>query len=238
MTSGALAVIPARGGSKRIPRKNIRHMSGRPLIVWVIEVALSSGQFSEVIVSTDDQEISKIATEAGASVPFTRPSRLANDTATTGEVMAHAVEFMSNNGLARADVCCLYPSAIFIHPEDLTRSRELLHVANQQDGLQYVMSVVEFPHPIQRALRIGPDDVVDPVDPQFSSTRTQDLEPRLHDAGQFYWGAAEAWLKMQDIVSSAKAYPMPRGRVVDIDTEDDWLFAERIHSSNQKRPKG
>ena len=100
------------------------------------------------------------------------------------------------------------------------------------------MSVVEYPHPIQRALRMGPDDVLESIDPRSALTRTQDLEPRFHDAGQFYWGAAAAWLKMQDVFGSARGYRMPHGQVVDIDTEDDWLFAERIHSSIQERPKG
>ena len=234
MANDALAVIPARGGSKRIPRKNIRLMSGRPLITWTIETALASGAFAEVIVSTDDPEIAQIAESAGASVPFIRPDELANDTATTGAVMAHAVEFMTHAGFAGDDVCCLYPSAIFITGEDLIRSRELLGSTHQDP--QYVMSVVEYPHPIQRALRIREDGIAAPVSPESALTRTQDLDPHFHDAGQFYWGKAEAWQQMLPVFGSAKAYELPSASVVDIDTEADWRLAERIHAGISEEP--
>jgi len=200
-------------------------MSGRPLIAWTIETALDSGEFSEVIVSTDDPEIAEIAKSEGASVPFTRPSHLANDTATTGEVMAHAVDFMMNNGFAGTDVCCLYPSAIFVTIQDLARSRELL----LGDHL-YVMSVIEYSHPVQRALFFGSDDVLTPVYPEFAFTRTQDLEPRFHDAGQFYWGRTVAWSQTLPAFGNARAYKLSGGFVVDIDTEEDWNFAERLHA--------
>ena len=233
MASGALAVIPARGGSKRIPRKNIRPMSGKPLIQWTIETALNSNVFSDVMVSTDDAEIAEIARAAGASIPLLRPAELAEDSTTTGEVMAHAVEFMMNNGFVGSDVCCLYPSAIFITGDDLVRSRELLGPEDH-----YVMSVVEYPHPIQRALRIGSDDVLTPVDPETALLRTQDLDPRFHDAGQFYWGKARAWAHMQTVWNSVKGYRLPAGSVVDIDTEADWLLAERIHAAMRKTSNG
>lgn len=233
MASGALAVIPARGGSKRIPRKNIRPMSGKPLIQWTIETALNSSVFSDVMVSTDDAEIAEIARAAGASIPLLRPAELAEDFTTTGEVMAHAVEFMMNNGFVGSDVCCLYPSAIFITGDDLVRSWELL---GHED--QYVMSVVEYPHPIQRALRMGSDDVLTPVDPETALLRTQDLEPRFHDAGQFYWGKARAWVNMQPVWNSVRGYRLPAGSVVDIDTEADWLLAERIHAAMRKTSNG
>ena len=229
MSANTLAVIPARGGSKRIPRKNIRLMSGRPLIAWTIETAVSSGIFSEVIVSTDDPEIAHIAEAEGASVPFIRPDELANDTATTGAVMAHAVEFMTNAGFAGDDVCCLYPSAIFVTGEDLIRARELLGGA--QEDPQYVMSVVEYPHPIQRALRIDEAGTATAVSPQFALTRTQDLEQHFHDAGQFYWGRTQAWRQMRPVVESVRAYMLASGAVVDIDTEADWVLAERIHAA-------
>ena len=226
MNRPPIAVIPARGGSKRIPRKNIRLMAGKPLIQWTIETALDSGAFADVIVSTEDAEIAEIARAAGAGTPFTRPAELAEDFTSTGEVMAHAVEFMSNTGFSGSDVCCLYPSAIFITSQDLIRSRELLGLENQ-----YVMSVVEYPHPIQRALRIASDDLLTPVDPEAALVRTQDLEPRFHDAGQFYWGKAYAWSQMQPVWNLVKGYRLPAGSVVDIDTEADWVLAERIHAT-------
>lgn len=225
----ALAVIPARGGSKRIPRKNIRLMSGRPLISWTIETALTSGAFTDVIVSTDDAEIAQIAEAAGATVPFVRPDELANDTATTGAVMAHAVEFMTKAGFTGEDVCCLYPSAIFVTGEDLIRSRELLGSAHEDP--QYVMTVVEYPHPVQRALRIDEAGTATAVSPQFALTRTQDLEQHFHDAGQFYWGKTQAWRQMRPVVESVRAYVLASGAVVDIDTEADWVLAERIHAA-------
>jgi N-acylneuraminate cytidylyltransferase len=234
MSANALAVIPARGGSKRIPRKNIRLLSGRPLIAWTIETAVSSGLFSEVIVSTDDPEIAQIAESAGAAVPFIRPVELANDTATTGAVVAHAVEFMTDAGFAGDDVCCLYPSAIFVTGEDLIRARALLD--DNAAHRQYVMSVVEYPHPIQRALSIGEDGAATPVSPEYALTRTQDLESRFHDAGQFYWGKAEAWQEMRPVLESVTAYVLPHGSVVDIDTEADWLLAERIHTAIREEP--
>lgn len=229
MARDALAVIPARGGSKRVPRKNIRSMSGRPMIAWSIETALRSEQFCEVVVSTDDPEIAEVSLSAGASVPFLRPGDLASDTATTGEVMAHAVEFMVGNGFPGTDVCCLYPAAIFVTGEDLIAARQLLGSGDEHE--HYVMSVVEYAHPIQRALRVGPDNTAQPIDPEHMFTRTQDLEPRWHDAGQFYWGKAHAWCRMDPVLEGIKAYVLPQGSVVDIDTEDDWVLAERIHSA-------
>ena len=234
MEPSALAVIPARGGSKRIPRKNIRPMSGRPLIDWTIETALTSGAFTEVIVSTDDLEIAQIAESAGASVPFIRPDELANDTVTTGAVMAHAVEFMTNAGFTGEDVCCLYPSAIFVTAGDLNRARERL--GTPPEGSQYVMTVVEYPHAIQRALRITEDEMATPVSPEFALKRTQDLDRRFHDAGQFYWGKADAWRQLRPVLDSVKAYVLPQGSVVDIDTEDDWLLAEWIHAAIRRQP--
>jgi len=211
------------------PRKDNPIESGRPLIVWSIEIAVSSGIFSDVIVSTDDPEIAQIAEAEGASVPFIRPDELANDTATTGEVIAHAVEFMTNAGFAGDNVCCLYPSAIFVTGEDLIRARELLGSGHEDP--QYVMSVVEYPHPIQRALRMDESGTAAPVSPEFVFTRTQDLEPHFHDAGQFYWGKTQAWRQMRPVVESVRAYVLASGAVVDIDTEADWVLAERIHAA-------
>ena len=229
MRRDAIAVIPARGGSQRIPRKNIRPISGRPLIEWTIEMAGASGIFSEVVVSTDDEEIAQIATAAGALVPFVRPAELASDTASTQAVMSHAVTALKDQGFRNSDVCCIYPGAIFVSGEDLAAARELLGESSGDD--HYVMSVVAYPHPIQRALRIDSQDFITPINSDVVQSRTQDLEPRWHDAGQFYWGKADAWQKMEPVLASAKAYVLSSSSVVDIDTEDDWLLAERLHAA-------
>lgn len=223
----ALAVIPARGGSKRIPRKNVRDMSGRPLISWAIDIALASGQFDEVVVSTDDDEIATIAESSGASVPFRRPASLADDHASTASVIAHAASHMRERGLVADLVCCLYPAAIFVTTDDLVGARQLLEAATRP----YAAAVVPYPHPIQRALQLGTEGELTPVDPEGLAKRTQDLPARWHDAGQFYWGRASAWLAGQPILPNAVGYPLAVGAVVDIDTEDDWLLAERLHGA-------
>lgn len=222
----SLAVIPARGGSKRIPRKNIRPMNGRPLIAWAIETALASGEFSDVVVSTDDDEIAEIARALGASVPFMRPADLSDDNASTVSVVAHAVVHLHGLGHEFGHVCCIYPAAILVTADDLRGAREVL-LASSQD---YASTVVRFGHPIQRALALGADGALQFVDPEAAAQRTQDLPPRWHDAGQFYWGRADAWLNTTPILPNAVGYELPSHRAVDIDTEDDWLRAERLHA--------
>ncbi|MDP1878025.1 MAG: pseudaminic acid cytidylyltransferase [Actinomycetota bacterium] len=221
-----LAVIPARGGSKRIPRKNIRAMSGRPLMAWAIETALASGEFDEVTVSTDDDEIARIAESIGATVPFRRPAALADDHASTASVIAHATSEMRRQGLAPDLVCCLYPAAIFVTADDLAGARRLLETSTRP----YAAAVVRYSHPIQRALALDEGGELTPVDPEGLAMRTQDLPSRWHDAGQFYWGRTDAWVAGQPILPNAVGYPLAEGSVVDIDTEEDWRVAERLHS--------
>ena len=218
-----LAVIPARGGSKRIPRKNIRPFGGRPMIAWSIDAALRSGCFDHVVVSTDDAEIAEVARAEGAGVPFLRPAELSDDHTATIPVIAHAVQWHVDAGLAPAQVCCLYATAPFVEPADLQRGQALL----DSSGAQYVFSVTSYASPIQRALRVGADGRVSMFDPAQFNTRSQDLEEAFHDAGQFYWGRAEAWLQGVRIFSpEAVAVMLPRHRVQDIDTTEDWTRAE------------
>lgn len=223
----AVAIIPARGGSKRIPRKNVRPISGRPLIAWAIDSALQSGEFEKVIVSTDDDEIADIALACGADVPFRRPIELADDFTPTIPVIAHAIETLRAQDLVVDEVCCIYPGAIFVTPTDLTRARQLLHAVPDAD---YVMAVVEYAHPIQRALAIAPSGLTIPVAAEHKLTRTQDLPPRYFDAGQFYWGHARAWIEAIPVHERAAAYVLKRSQAVDIDTNDDWFLAERLHA--------
>ncbi|MAA74152.1 MAG: pseudaminic acid cytidylyltransferase [Salinisphaeraceae bacterium] len=221
-----LAVIPARGGSKRIPRKNIRNFCGKPIIVWVIELAKQSELFDRVIVSTDDVEIAEVAASAGADVPFIRPASLANDHAATVPVIAHAIQWMNDNATTPTEVCCLYPTAALIRQGDLHTAKRLL--ADSEDA-NYVVPVTRFPYPIQRALQINRHGRAELLHPVTFSARTQDLQTAYHDAGQFYWGRASAWAQESSVFGDKSvALELPRSRVVDIDDEEDWVIAEAM----------
>ena len=225
----SVAVLPARGGSKRIPRKNVRVMNGRPLIAWAIEGALASSAFDAVVVSTDDPEIADVSRAAGALVPFERPAHLADDHASTGSVIAHAVgELRAQGTLSAADdlLCCVYPAAIGVRPEDFARGRALLVAGD----VPYVTTVVRYAHPIQRAMDIDARGRIQLIDPSASSQRTQDLPPRWHDAGQFYWGRVGAWSAGLPIFPNSLALELAAAEVLDIDTEDDWRRAEGLHA--------
>ena len=230
-----IAVIPARGGSKRIPRKNIKPFCGKPMISWSIEAALASECFDQIIVSTDDAEIASVAKALGAQTPFTRPAELSSDFATTGAVMKHAVEWLGRATHVALDaVCCIYATAPFVRPSDLRSGLDLLMGANAD----YAFSVTTFEYPIQRALRIGVDDRLQMIRPEHYQTRSQDLEVALHDAGQFYWGSSEAWLHEHPIFSSASVpLVLPRYRVQDIDTEEDWIQAELLFRHLKERER-
>ena len=227
----ALAVIPARGGSKRIHRKNIRFMSGLPLIQWAIRTALDSRQFDRVIVSTDDPEIAAIALEGGAEVPFTRSQGLADDYASTVSVVADAIIQVGGEHQF-AYTCCIYPTGIFATIEDLNQGRLLL---DANPNAHYVAPVVRYGHPIQRALEIDEQGKISFVDETQSLRRTQDLPPRFHDAGQFYMGRTESWLNGVSILSNAMGFEMPSWRAVDIDSEEDWIRAQAIHRTQLGR---
>ena len=221
-----VAVIPARGGSKRIPRKNIRPFCGRPMIGWPIEAAKASGCVDRIIVSTDDPEIAEVGHGFGADAPFVRPPELADDFAPTVAVIAHAVRWLDADGPSPDEVCCIYPTAPLLEPDDLTAALNLL----MQGSMDYVFPVTAFPSPIARALRLsGTDNRVSMFRPEHLMTRSQDLEPAYHDAGQFYWGRAEAWREERPVYGPrSAALIIPRTRVQDIDTPDDWDMAEAM----------
>ncbi|MGN6580957.1 MAG: pseudaminic acid cytidylyltransferase [Bordetella sp.] len=222
-----IAVIPARGGSKRIPRKNIRDFCGKPMIGYAIEAAAQSGLFEHIVVSTDDQEIAKLAIELKAEVPFVRPAELSDDHTPTVPVVAHAIRECAALGWAVNYVCCIYPAVPFLQPQDLKSAFELFG----QSDADFCFPVTEFPSAIQRALRRAQDGRMAPMNPEYELTRTQDLEPAYHDAGQFYWGSARSWQEKQRVHSNAVGHLMPSWRVVDIDTLDDWLRAEALHQA-------
>ena len=221
-----IAIIPARGGSKRIPRKNIKQFHGLPMIVYAIRAALNSGAFDRVVVSSDDAEIIHIAQEFGADVPFIRPIELADDHTPTVPVIAHAIEACRLLGWDVEEVCCIYPGVPFISEDDIRNAYHQL----QSSGAHYVFPVTVFASPIQRALRRLPDGSVKSFQPEYATTRTQDLELGFFDVGQFYWGKTEAWLQGLNIHLNGNTFVIPEWRVVDIDTLDDWKRAELIYS--------
>nr|WP_298096647.1 pseudaminic acid cytidylyltransferase [uncultured Shinella sp.] len=218
-----LAVIPARGGSKRTPRKNVRPFAGRPMIAWPIEAAISSGVFDAVVVSTDDEEIAATAEACGATVPFRRPVHLSDDHTPTRPVIRHAIEAVEASGATVEQVCCLYATTPFITADDLVAGLKALETS--ANG--FSVSVTHYAHPIQRALRLCADGTTLPLDEAKLATRSQDLEEMVHDAGSFYWGTRGAFMSERSILASGSAaVVLPTWRVCDIDTEDDWTRAE------------
>ena len=223
-----IAVIPARGGSKRIPRKNIRLFDGKPIITYSIQAAQNTGLFREIVVSTDDEEIANVARSAGASVPFLRPANLADDYTGTDAVTAHAVDWFVKAGRKPSHACCIYATSPFLTSATITRGYEALIAS----GKDFAFAVTSFPYPVQRALRVMPDGSVEMMDPRYRQTRSQDLEEAYHDAGQFYWGRAEAYLAgIQSFSSKAVAVVLPRHLVQDIDTLEDWRRAEFMYQA-------
>jgi pseudaminic acid cytidylyltransferase len=220
-----IAVIPARGGSQRIPRKNIRAFCGQPMLAWPIQTALASGCFDRVVVSTDDTEIAEVARAYGAQVPFLRPPSLSDHHTPTRPVINHAIEEVTRLWGAVAQVCCLYATAPLVRAADLRLGLDRLMTSH----MDFAFTVTSYPFPIQRALRLLPQGGVSMFHSEHAGTRSQDLEPSYHDAGQFYWGHARAFLRGLDMYSD-RSVPivLPRYRVQDIDTIEDWERAEQI----------
>lgn len=219
-----IAIIPARGGSKRIPRKNIKDFCGKPMIAWAIGTALESNLFDRILVSTEDVEIAELAKNYGAQIPFLRPHDLADDLTPTVPVIAHAVKVCRDLGWMVDYVCCIYPCVPFLQKNDLSMA---LNIAQSQDA-DFVYPVTEYVHPIQRAMRRLPSGTMQFLSPEYELTRTQDLEKTYHDAGQFYWGKSSAWLAHKRMHTEGLGIPIPNWRVVDIDSADDWQRAEHI----------
>jgi pseudaminic acid cytidylyltransferase len=218
-----IAVIPARGGSKRIPRKNIKTFNGKPMIAWSIEAAKSSGLFERIIVSTDDAEIAEVSKQFGAEVPFTRPAELSNDFAATTEVIAHAAQWAIDQALDLESVCCIYATAPFVQVGDIKRGCEAL----DSGDWDYAFTVTDFAAPIFRSFKQTEQGGLEMFFPEYFGTRSQDLPVALHDAGQFYWGRPEAWMQGKRIFDDrSKPIVIPRWRVQDIDTLEDWDRAE------------
>lgn len=225
-----IAIIPARGGSKRIPRKNLRDFCGQPIIAYSIQTALRSGLFAHVVVSTDDAEIAALAVRYGAEVPFVRPTELADDHASTAAVMQHAVKACRVLGWDFRHLCCLYATAPFAQMTDLQAGLALLGMPVAGAVVEYAFSATSFAFPVQRAIRLDTNGAVEPVWPENMPKRSQELEPLFHDAGQFYWGLAGAFETLLPVFAEhSRALLLPRHRVQDIDDEDDWVRAEWLY---------
>ena len=220
-----IAIIPARGGSKRIPRKNIKSFCGKPMIEFAIEAAQKSELFNHVVVSTDDEEIANIARRCGAETPFIRPIELADDKTPTVPVVAHAIKACLDNEWIVEYACCIYPCVPLLQPNDLIDAFNLL----LKMDANFVYPVTEYAHPIQRAMSKLPSGQMQFINPEYELTRTQDLERSYHDSGQFYWGKASAWLQHKKMHTDGFGMPIPNWRVVDIDSMDDWKRAENIY---------
>jgi N-acylneuraminate cytidylyltransferase len=228
-----VAIIPARGGSKRIPGKNIRAFAGKPIIAYAIDCARASGLFERVLVSTDDARIAQAARGLGAEAPFLRPPALSDDHADTRSVIAHALGFLAAEGTPVSAACCIYATAAFVDPADLRRGLELLEAGD----LDFVFSAASFPAPVQRGFTADAQGGVRMLFPEHAGTRSQDLPEVLHDAAQFYWGRPSAWLGTAPIFGARSAVVrIPRWRVQDIDTEEDWIQAEAMMSVLRGRP--
>lgn len=229
-----LAVIPARGGSKRIPRKNVKPFAGKPMIGYAIAAAQDSGAFDRIIVSTDDAEIAEVARAAGAEVPFMRPEELSNDHAGTIPVIQHAIRTLAEAGWSADLVCCIYPGVPLLDAKHLRDALALL----QQSGSDYVFPVLAFESAVQRALLRDADGTTRPMYPEHTLTRTQDLPPAYYDAGQFYWGLARAWLEGTSPHKSGRSIVLPSDAAVDIDTPADWAHAELLYQARQAARAG
>lgn len=218
-----VAVIPARGGSQRIPRKNIRLLNGKPLIGYSIETAIDSGLFDRVIVSTDDAEIAEIARQFGAETPFVRPTILADHMTGTTPVMQHALQFLIDEGKAPDEACLIYATCPLLTPEDLQQGVERL-----DKNTAFCFSATTFGFPIQRALHIQDSGELAPLFPEHIAKRSQDLVEAIHDAGQFYWARTQDWFDEAIFGPKSKPLLLPRHRIQDLDTEEDWLRLTQI----------
>ncbi|MFT5676580.1 MAG: pseudaminic acid cytidylyltransferase [Paraglaciecola sp.] len=223
-----LAIIPARGGSKRIPGKNTKEFAGKPLIVYSIEAARNSGLFDKVIVSTDSVEVAEIARNYGADVPFMRPAELSNDVVGTRPVTNHAISYCIEHFFKPEFCCCIYATAPFLQIEYLKKGLSLLKAHADKS---FAFSVTSFPFPIQRAISIN-ESGISPMFADQIGKRSQDLEEAFHDAGQFYWGKTDDYLSKKGIFSQhSLPIALPRHLVQDIDTPEDWERAELMYQA-------
>lgn len=222
-SQGALCVITARGGSKRIPRKNIKEFCGKPIIAYSIEAALESGLFDEVMVSTDDTEIAKIARIYGASVPFMRSAKTSDDYATSADVLDEVLSEYETRGHVFDILCCLYPTAPFVTSNELVGAATML----EDPSVPSVVAVTDFDFPPQRAFLLAEDGELSWARPEYALSRSQDLRPTAHDCGRFYFARVPEWRAAHSFVMpDCRGYRIDPSLVQDIDTSADWKIAE------------
>lgn len=223
MTS--IAIIPARGGSKRISRKNVRNLGGKPAIAYPIELAIRSKIFERVIVSTDDPEIADISRKFGAEVPFIRSPELSDDFAITIDVISDAVMQLRESGLVFEYVCCLYPVTPLLKQHRVLESLAIL----QQGDWDYVFPAIEFSSPIERGFKKSKSGLIEFRFPEFANSRTQDIPRTFHDSGQFYFGKAEAWLSKKPVLNGNSTFiELDKNETLDIDDLEDWALVEHL----------
>jgi pseudaminic acid cytidylyltransferase len=221
----AIAVIPARGGSKRILRKNVKLLAGLPAIAYPIELALSSGIFERVIVSTDDAEIAEVSVKYGAEVPFFRSAVLSNDFTITVDVIADAVQRLQDQGENFDYVCCIYPVTPLLRENRLKEAFDVIE-SGQWD---YVFPAIEFLTPIERGFKKGESGLIEFSHPEFANTRTQDIPKTFHDAGQFYFGKSKAWLERKSVLNGNSTFiELAKNETLDIDDLADWEHIEKL----------
>lgn len=218
-------IIPARGGSKRVPRKNVRNFCGKPMIAWAIEKAISSNVASKVYVSTDDPAIASVAVSFGATVPFLRDKSLADDITPTIPVIVDFISRLKGTGESFTHVCCLYPTTPLLTSLMISESFNK-HLGFTPTFSGFTFSACAYPHPIQRAFYIDESGLSVMYTPQHYSARTQDLSESFYDAGQFYWGSTDAWLSAEKMIHKSNPFIIPSSSVQDIDTQEDWNIAE------------
>ncbi|MDO6568441.1 pseudaminic acid cytidylyltransferase [Alteromonas sp. 1_MG-2023] len=223
-----IAIIPARGGSKRIPRKNIKHFCGKPMVAHAVENALASQFIDKVVVSTDDEDIAKVAQQYGAEVPFLRPKELADDYTGTSPVVRHAISALIDLAWPIDNCACIYATSPLLSPAIINSSYETLINTPEVD---YVFTAARFSFPIQRAILETENGGVTPFDSFGITQRSQDLPPAYHDAGQLYWGHHSTWLNTNKHIfgANSKMIVIPDHLVQDIDTPEDWVRAELLY---------
>lgn len=222
-----IAIIPARGGSKRIPRKNVKPFLGKPIVAYSIETALASGLFDEIMVSTDDEEVARIASQYGASVPFLRSAETSNDYAPLADVLFEVISTYRQEGVSFDNVCCLLPTAPLVTADTLKKAYEVL----SNSGFDSVCPVVAFSYPILRSLKMDGSGKLEMNWPEYRFSRSQDLPVAYHDSGTFYWLCVSAFMRDRKIFSdNGTAIVLDEMQVQDIDTSADWELAELKYS--------
>ncbi len=218
-----LAILPARGGSKRIKKKNIKIFNGHPMIYWTLKILKNSNLFDKIIVSTEDKKIKNLSLKFGADIIIERPKKLSDDYTGTQEVISHSIKYLENQKLKFDYVCCVYPCSPFLQVNDLKKAAKIAYTNDK-----FVFPVSEYSHPIQRAMHKSKNKDLHFINKKNVQMRTQDLKKTFHDAGQFYFAKKKTWISSKKMHSYSKGIVIPNWRTVDIDNTNDWIKAQKI----------